>query len=143
MTTSPELQAIIQFYRQLDICTPVQLAAFYHQDVVLQDPLGQHHGLMQLCNYFNGLLANTAYCRFDVHRVLSEGQRATLLWRMDYAHPRLRRGAALTLEGCSWLEYDHARIRWQQDFYDMGALLYEQLPIIGPAIRMLKTRLTP
>ncbi|SLM63068.1 MULTISPECIES: nuclear transport factor 2 family protein [Dickeya] len=144
MTTTPHaLQRIIGFYRQLDICTPAQLADFYHQDVVLHDPLGEHRGLVQLCDYFNGLVKRTRYCHFDVHHILSDDQHATLLWRMDYAHPRLRRGAALTLQGCSWLEFKHERVCFQHDFYDMGALLYEQLPLLRQGIHFLKTRLAP
>ena len=60
---------------------------------------------------------------------------------MHYSHPRIRRGAALVLEGTSLLQHDSEKVSYQQDYYDLGAMLYEHLPMMGPAIRLLKKRL--
>jgi hypothetical protein len=60
---------------------------------------------------------------------------------MTYAHPRLQRGQELTLEGISQLRFADRRIIYQRDYYDLGAMLYEHLPLVGQVVRGIKRRL--
>ena len=58
------------------------LAALYHPDATLSDPLGQHPGLFALQRYFAHLLANVEQCRFTIDTPLCAGQRCAVTWTM-------------------------------------------------------------
>lgn len=133
---------LVAFYQNMQSEPLSQLADLYHQDTLLLDPLGQHHGLDALQRYFSALLKNLRYCRFHITHQHQFDHSAILLWRMEYAHPALQKGAAQTLEGSSYLTFRNNRIIFQRDYYDLGEMLYEKVPLLGGAIRALKRRLT-
>ncbi|BBI47777.1 hypothetical protein HORIV_01980 [Vreelandella olivaria] len=61
---------------------------------------------------------------------------------MTFIHPRLAGGKPVEVEGCSALTFaDDGRVQRHRDYFDAGAMLYEQLPLMGSAIRWLKKRL--
>ena len=63
-----------------------------------------------------------------------------LRWTMSYRHPRLKKGELIRVEGCSYLLWN-GKVHQHRDYFDAGALLYENLPLMGSAIRWLKGRL--
>jgi limonene-1,2-epoxide hydrolase len=149
MTSSPTdtndlmgpLERLADFYRQLDDSQLPQLSRIYHPQIEFIDPVGQHNGVDALEHYFRQLLKTMNYCRFDVQRTLCNGSEATLLWRMDYSHPSLNKGQDLSLDGISHLRLADDLIIYQRDYYDLGAMLYEHIPMLGTAVKALKTRL--
>lgn len=141
MTQQVALQQLVAFYQTLDNGRLTRLAQIYHPQVCLSDPVGEHHGLAVVEHYFASLLKNMRYCRFVVTQVRQFDTDALLLWRMEYAHPSLQRGADQTLEGSSYLQFRDNKVIFQRDYYDMGAMLYEKLPLLGKVIGMIKKRL--
>lgn len=135
------LISLVAFYQNIRTEQLSQLAAIYHQDTLLLDPVGQHHGLEALERYFSALLKNLRYCRFHITHQHHFDQSALLLWRMEYAHPALQKGAAQSLEGSSYLTFRDNLVIFQRDYYDLGEMLYEKVPLLGSAIRALKRRL--
>lgn len=141
MTQQVALQQLVAFYQTLDNGRLTRLAQIYHPQVCLSDPVGEHHGLAVVEQYFASLLKNMRYCRFVVTQARQFDTDALLLWRMEYAHPSLQRGADQTLEGSSYLQFRDNKVIFQRDYYDMGAMLYEKLPLLGKVIGMIKKRL--
>ncbi|WP_075180795.1 nuclear transport factor 2 family protein [Pantoea sp. 1.19] len=137
------LMALVDFYQSLETRRLPELDSLYHPDARLVDPVGEHRGLPLLRRYFADLLKNLRYCRFSIATCELTPAGAVIVWHMHYAHPALRRGAPLTLPGCSWLQFADDRIIFQQDYYDLGAMFYEQLPLVGALVRRLKRRLQP
>jgi len=117
-----------------------QLAALYSEAVIFEDPLHRLEGRDALLAYFEQMAANLLECRFQIHQRLVNGGEAALWWTMDYRHRRLAGGRQLTLEGSSHLRW-HDRISYHRDYFDVGAMVYEHLPLLGGAIRALKRRL--
>ena len=64
---------------------------------------------------------------------------AYVKWVMHFRHPRLG-NRLISVRGVSHLKYGE-KIEYHEDFYDMGAMLYEQLPVLGNVTRWLKLRL--
>ncbi|WP_233268311.1 nuclear transport factor 2 family protein [Pantoea sp. BAV 3049] len=118
------------FYQTLDL-SQQQLAEIYHDDVCLADPVGEHNSLPVVENYFASLLKNLHYCRFEVPESHLPDGAALLIWQMIYAHPALQRGAKQQLSGSSYLQFRDDKISFQRDYYDMGAMLYEKIPVLG------------
>ncbi|MEN5016201.1 nuclear transport factor 2 family protein [Erwinia sp. Eh17-17] len=143
MSQQVALQQLVTFYQTLDSDRLAMLAQIYHPDVRLSDPVGEHQGLAVVEQYFASLLQNMRYCRFDVTLTREFDSDALLLWRMEYAHPSLQRGADQTLDGSSYLQFRDDKVVFQRDYYDMGAMLYEKLPLLGSVIGLVKKRLQP
>ncbi|MBD8166413.1 nuclear transport factor 2 family protein [Erwinia persicina] len=143
MTQQIALQQLVTFYKTLDSTRLTMLAEIYHPDVRLSDPVGEHQGLAVVEQYFASLLKNMRYCRFVVTLTREFDSDALLLWRMEYAHPSLQGGADQTLEGSSYLQFREGKVVFQRDYYDMGAMLYEKLPLLGSVIGLVKKRLQP
>lgn len=135
------LTSLTDFYRHLDSVSLPQLSQIYHSQVVFIDPVGQHDGIAALENYFRQLLKTVNYCRFDIQQTQAVHDSATLVWRMEYSHPALKRGRALSLDGISHLRIEENRVIYQRDYYDLGAMLYEHIPLLGHAVKALKARL--
>lgn len=143
MSQDPALEAFCAFYNKLDKTCTENLYKVYTPDVAFEDPLHRIDGLPALEAYFAALYENVTACRFDFHDRQRHGDLAFVTWTMRLRHPRLARGHEIAVEGCSRLLFaDDAsgRVCQHRDHFDAGALLYEHLPLIGPAIRLIKRR---
>lgn len=135
------LTRLCDFYRHLDMSLFPQLSRIYHPHVVFIDPVSHYDGVDALERYFAQLLKKVNYCRFDIQPALVQGDEASLFWRMEYSHPSLKKGHAMSLNGASHLRLAENRIIYQRDYYDLGAMIYEHVPMLGGAVRAIKARL--
>ena len=144
MPVDPQLEAFCAFFNKLDKSCTNKLYEFYTPDVVFQDPMHRIVGAEALERYFATLYSNVTACRFDFHERQRSGREAFAAWTLHLAHPRLAGGREYAVEGCSHLTFaedDSGRVARHRDYFDAGALLYERLPLLGGAIRLLKRRL--
>jgi SnoaL-like domain len=118
------------------------LPAIYSDDIEFTDPVHQVKGLKELTRYFESMLHGLDYCEFIFDRtVLSEsGDEAVLFWAMVYQHKKLAGGKKLTITGNSHLRFAE-KIYYHRDYFDMGAMLYEHIPVLGYAVKKIKKRL--
>lgn len=136
------LARFIALYQQLDRQQLHRLPEVYAQGVVFIDPAHRIEGLAPLTDYFAALYQRLAYCRFEVTGQQQQGQGAWLGWTMTFSHPRLRGGEPIRVEGATHLEFDQeGKVCLHRDYFDLGAMLYEQLPLLGPLVRTIKGRL--
>ncbi len=116
-----------------------QLGKIYADDIVFKDPVHELRGLVTLEDYFTELCADLIDCRFEyLDQVVSDNS-AYLKWIMHFRHPRLGNDA-IDVRGVSHLRWSD-KIDFHEDFYDMGAMLYERLPVLGNVTRWLRLRL--
>jgi hypothetical protein len=135
------LQRFAAEFAGLDAGNLHRLDQLYSDDVQFRDPLHQIEGLPALTNYFAQLYANVSDLGFHFHDIDTVREGAGYLrWTMHFRHPRLRRGQRIEVDGCSCLRW-RDRVYLHQDYFDAGALLYQHLPLMGPAIGWLKGRL--
>jgi len=144
--SDPLMRQVLTLYERFDPALIAALDQIYHTDVVFEDPVHRVQGVIELRRYFSRLVRGLDECRFEFTDVLeqsgSDGEpsQAVLLWIMHYRHPKLRGGKLLTLAGSSHLKYSD-RVLYHRDYFDVGAMLYEQLPLLGGIIRAIKRRL--
>ena len=119
------------------------IAEVYASDVLFKDPVHQVCGLDAMQAYFAQVSQNLQECRFHFDTRLIEDAKASLWWHMTFRHPRLAGGKPLTLRGSSLLHMDLTadRITYHEDCYDLGAMVYEQVPLLGSVIRYIKAGL--
>ncbi|HDX8345462.1 TPA: nuclear transport factor 2 family protein [Aeromonas dhakensis] len=136
------LARFVALYQQLNRDELHRLPEVYANEVVFTDPAHCIEGLAALTDYFAALYQRLAYCRFVITSQLQQGRQAWLGWTMTFSHPRLRGGAPVTVEGATRLEFDEAgKVCQHRDYFDLGAMLYEQLPLLGSVVRTIKGRL--
>lgn len=142
--TDSNMRLIEQFERFYADLTQIDLDALndlYADDVIFIDPVTQHKGLPALRRYFESLLENCDTCTFDIHTRICQEDQASITWQLNYTHPKLKGGKTIEVPGISVMKIEGNKICFQQDYYDVGAMLYEHVPVLGKMIRMLRNRL--
>ena len=61
---------------------------------------------------------------------------------MKFSNPALAGGKMITLRGITQIRFTD-RIYYQEDFYDLGAMLYQHIPVLGAIIRFVNSRVRP
>ncbi len=138
--TPTPLDAFKHYYKAFDRQLFDGLDQVYSENVIFSDPVHQIHGLNALKQYFKEMCGNLTDCRFEfIDEIVNENS-ACFKWKMHYRHPSIKRNAPLTLTGMSLLKFSD-KIEYHEDFYDMGAMLYEYIPVLGTAVKAIKSRL--
>lgn len=114
----------------------------YSDDVEFIDPAHRVTGIADLIHYFNNTMANVTTCRFEIHTIKDHETGAFVTWTMHCAHPKLNSGKTFTVEGSSDLRYTD-KITYHRDYFDLGAMLYERIPLLGGIVRKVKHALSP
>ena len=138
---SPAVARLRAFYEDFGVHALPEIPSVYAESVVFQDPVHRIEGLPALQAYFARTSANLTSCRFHfdtVHELPDSA--AWISWRMDFAHPKLRQGAVISVDGVTHVRFDE-RITYHRDYFDLGSMLYEHVPVVGGAVRWLKGRL--
>ncbi|MFI2809717.1 MULTISPECIES: nuclear transport factor 2 family protein [Microbulbifer] len=132
-----ELQS---FYRDFLQADTDRLGRIYDPSVIFCDPIHRVEGLDALGAYFEGMSRGLESCRFEFGEAVEGSGSACLPWVMHYAHRSLKGGRPLELRGCSLLRFAE-RIHYHEDFYDVGAMVYEHVPLMGALVRGIKGRM--
>jgi hypothetical protein len=129
-------------YSQLSTDNLALLENIYHKDITFIDPLHKVQGFENLKDYFYGLYDNLISCRFVIEHIFEKNNEAAVYWKMSYQHPKLNSGRIITVHGHSHIKGEQEKVIYHRDYLDAGAMLYEQLPIIGKIIQWVKARAT-
>lgn len=132
-----QIQAFFLDFAKADLNELVQL---YSADVHFTGPIHEFHGLNARVNYFQASRNNLAYCRFQFDRKIIVEKEACFQWQMFFAHPKIDNGADQVLRGSTIILWSE-KIEQRDDFYDLGAMLYEHLPLLGWVTKKIKTGL--
>ena len=64
-----------------------------------------------------------------------------LTWTMTLEHPKLQKGKTICVNGVSHLKFRDGQVIYHRDYFDLGEMLYENLPLLGSVIKAIKQRL--
>ncbi|HAB56352.1 MAG TPA: nuclear transport factor 2 family protein [Cellvibrionales bacterium] len=142
-------------YKNLDVtrvaCSAIEtdnlsLAQVYSDNIEFKDPLHSIHGLSSLRSYMNNMYGNLISCQFiyiddwiTEYDANGKGS-ACVKWDMIFRHPKLAGGAPVTVRGMSHIRFSD-RVDYHEDIFDLGAMLYEHVPLVGRVVLWLKSRL--
>lgn len=138
-TLSEKVEA---FYENLRASDLSKLADIYADDIEFIDPVGQHSGLPEVTAYFAKLLDKTAVCTFEIMRVFELEDTIFMAWTMHYASAGKSTENLISVPGLSEMSVRDGRIDRQADYYDLGAMVYENLPLLGQFITLIRRRLS-
>jgi hypothetical protein len=136
-----------QYYSDFDQCDICDLDIFYDSEAVFTDPLHTIDGCDNIKKYFSAMCDGLVSCRFEFVGETITDESAWLKWVMHYQHPKLKKGCPLHLTGATYLTFtrtdsdESKKVVRHEDFYDMGSMLYEHIPVMGASIRWLKQQL--
>lgn len=118
------------------------LEDFYDEAVVFEDPLGRIEGLPALTQYYGRLYQNVSHIRFDFSNELIDGDQHLGVWTMHLQAAGLNKGREIQLEGCSLIRFGPAgKVVYHRDYFDLGAFVYEQIPLLKHILPIIKNRL--
>lgn len=129
-----------------DVCqtSPEDLASIYADNITFIDPITTHHGLGAVQDYFASLLHQAQRCEFDIATIAQVSEphgnfTHVVNWTMLLV---LKQGdKVITLDGTTQLTVEDDRIVYHKDYYDLGEMVYENIPLLGFIIRKIKKRL--
>ncbi|KJY83210.1 transcriptional regulator [Vibrio galatheae] len=136
-----DVQSVGAVYQQLNKSNLHLLSGVYHQDVVFEDAAHRLEGWSELERYFETLYTNVTRCEFNIieHQQVADG--GFLTWQMVLEHPRLSKGEMISVNGVSHLKFSQGKVIYHRDYFDLGEMLYENLPLLGSVIKTIKQRL--
>jgi hypothetical protein len=140
------LEKFKSYYCEFDQRSIKDIGCFYADNICFSDPVHHLEGLKNLQRYFEQMCRDLLSCRFEFVAETVDKNTAWFKWVMYYQHPRILKGELLSLNGVSIIQFAETeagqKIINHEDFYDMGAMLYEHTPLLGIAIRWLKKQLS-
>lgn len=134
------IESFKELYSTFAKSSIVNLQHIYSDKIVFTDPVHRIEGLNNLVSYFESISENLTECRFVFLEEIIDDHSAFFKWEMIYRHPSIKSNAELKIPGSTYIRYSD-KIEVHDDFYDMGAMLYEHLPLVGGAVRLIKSRL--
>lgn len=137
------MKEFIHTYTSLNRDNLAQLENIYSKEIHFIDPVHQITGLENLRQYFSALFQNIHTCSFNITHALQSENEGNIQWDMSFSHPKIKHGKEITLSGMSHIKFDeHGLVFYHRDYFDMGAMIYEHLPIFSVFIKMIKRRLS-
>lgn len=128
-------------YSHFSLASVGLLPAIYATHAEFVDPVHKVVGLDAIRTYFADMCQDLTRCEFIFESVVTDGNQLCIRWCMEFEHPRLEGGAAIRVPGVSWLWVQDGKVVRHEDHYDMGAMLYEHVPLLGSVVRHLRRRL--
>jgi hypothetical protein len=137
------MENFLTTYQELTADNLHRLAEIYNEKIHFIDPAHEIHGLERLSSYFAGLYREVQSIGFRFNHPVKVDNEAYLQWLMSLQHRKLQGGRTIFVPGASYLRFaDNGKVDHHRDYFDLGAMLYEQLPLLGTVIRTLKRRLS-
>ena len=131
-----------QLYQELDGSNIEIIESIYAPEIQFHDPFHQVEGLQNLKEYFQDLYVGVDAISFDFGNSISDGNSHFVEWVMNLTHPKLNKGQPFDVPGASLLKVnERQQIILHRDFFDAGVMLYEQLPVLGSLVRLIKRRI--
>ena len=137
-----DVQSFTDVYQKLDKFSLDLLAVIYHPNIVFEDPVHRIHGLVPLRCYFEHLFDNVTECHFDIKDKFQQQNVGFITWKMVFRHTRMNQDRPIEVNGVSHIRFKDGLVIFHRDYFDLGAMLYEHIPLLGFAIRKLKQRLS-
>ncbi len=132
-------------YSDLTLITPTDLEKVYSDDIFFVDPIDSHQGIEKVKDYFSKLTEEAESCRFNIDVIVKcedndEGLHFLVNWTM---HLILRNsGKRIELPGTTQLKVHDDKICYHRDYYDLGTMVYEHIPVLGWIVKKIKAKLS-
>lgn len=136
------MDKFLSMYQDLDGDNLHLLSQVYRADIQFIDPAHEINGLDSLTHYFTSLYQNLESIDFTFHDLMEQTNSGCVQWEMTFCHKSLSRGKPITVSGVTFIRFDDdQKVYFHRDYFDLGAMLYERIPLLGRMITSIKGRL--
>ncbi len=117
---------------------------FYDPAVVFRDPVVELRGRDALKAYYAHMYENVISIHFDFSGGIEKDEEVVAFWTMELRAKGLKGGQPVVLDGASHIKFggDSGMAIYHRDYFDMGAFVYENIPVLGTIVRYTKKRLS-
>lgn len=132
------------FFNELTIDTMDLCDGFYAENCRFEDPLVEVDGREALREYYSSLYQHVHECRFTFGPITQEGLTCCAPWMM-HLRAQLGGGKLIEVPGISRITFDEATqlATFHRDYFDLGAFVYENVPILRSMVRFVKRKMHP
>lgn len=131
-----------QFYQQLNSKDISGLPSVYSHDIEFIDPITTHYGISNVTLYFAQLFENTRSCSFDIKKIESTGEKSFVVeWQMGFVSKKLSKNKEIKVDGVTLLKTNNDLVIYHRDYYDLGQLIYENIPLLGAIVKRIKEQM--
>ena len=134
------LNNFVEIYQSLSKNNLDLLLEIYDKNIIFIDPIHQVEGIDELYKYFQSLYENLTTCDFIIEHIISSQDQAAIYWKMTYQHSKLNKGELVEVYGNSLIKGEGSRVLYHRDYLDLGAMLYEQIPVFGSLTKWIKNK---
>ena len=136
------MEKFLAMYKDLSSDNLHLLQNVYSSDIQFIDPAHEISGLDKLTEYFSALYQNVISIDFDFKDAVQQHNSCYLQWDMTFRHKSLAGGKTILVSGTTFLRFnDDHKVYFHRDYFDLGEMLYENLPLLGRLITTIKGRL--
>lgn len=116
---------------------------FYDAGVEFHDPITALKGRESMRAYYKKMYQGLKSIKFDYREAVTQGSTVVLVWKMTYATDKLNGGEPIEVEGSSLIRFGgrEDKVVYHRDYLDVGAMVYEHIPVLGWGVRKVKTML--
>jgi ketosteroid isomerase-like protein len=119
-----------------------RVADVYAADAYFFDTLKELRGIEPIRDYLAESGAAVESCSVQVEDIAISGENVYVRWAMEIRFRKLRRGQLCRSLGISQLKFNNdLKILFHRDYWDSAGGLFEHIPLVGFAIRQIKSRL--
>jgi limonene-1,2-epoxide hydrolase len=129
-------------FSELNVDTMDLLDDFYHKDIHFVDPVVNVTGLDDLRAHYEHQYGAVTEIDFTFTDEFIAGDTHTVEWEMTLATKRLNKGEPFTVPGASVLTFEGNKVIYHRDYFDLGNMLYERLPVVRSITKRIKKRLS-
>ena len=142
MMASPPIDIFLETFQQVDGDNLNLLKRIYAPTISFIDPIHAVAGIEKLMDYYAQLYLNAISLDFSFNNKMHAGNAAYVQWSLLLAHAKLNHGKTIALAGTSYLQFDQDDlVVLHRDYFDLGAMLYEHIPVLGSLVKSIKRRL--
>lgn len=143
MKAEQALSVVRQAFNRFDGKNFEILEKFYAPGAVFQDPAVKIRGLERISHYYSSVYRNVKEIRFDFQDVFTAKERFAMTWLMTIKVKGLNFGEPYSVEGISVFEFnEEGKVTFHRDYVDLGAMVYEKIPVLGKLITGIRKRLS-
>ena len=127
-----------RYFTELNLDDVSILNEIYSDKVIFTDPIHEINGIESLKSYFEKLNENLVQGSFLFTDETITDNKAYLSWEMKLELKKPKKNVKAS--GISVLIFEQ-KITKHRDYFDAGELFYENIPLLGGIIRLLKKKI--
>jgi hypothetical protein len=140
LTGMTEKQKFQFIFEKLDKDQLHLIEEFYDANVEFHDPVGEVRGSQKIRKYYENMYKNVKSIRFDFSEFVEAGSTIVGVWKMTLVTDKLNSGEPIVVDGTSVVKFRNGKAVYHRDYFDMGAFIYENIPVVGFVVKKIKER---